>query len=640
MATKKNIPSHPSPKKDAFGAPRTLGPVSDLERHLPEQWWKTLFNSLYLRTDGDVVENQENAKIDVDLLERATGIKPTDTLLDVCCGQGRHCLELASRGYRYINGVDRSRYLIRLARKRARDHHFEGIRFSEGDARTLRFPAQSKDCVFIMGNSFGYFERAEDDIVVLEGVRRILKPGGTFVLDIVDGEWMAQNFEARSWEWIDQQHFVNRERTLSEDKKRIITREVVTNSEMGVLADQFYAERIYKFEEISSLLEKVGFRDVVLHDKIKSLSTREQDLGMMAHRMFLSAQAPEKSTSKPKKHEKISIAVAMGDPRLPDSVKRNGVFNEEDMSTIAKLKDALGLLTDFNFEYLDNHKTLIRQLVHETPKFVLNLCDEGYMNKAELELHVPALMDMLDIPYSGAQPGCLALCYDKSKVRSIAASLEIPVPLEAYVDPLDQSANIPSTFPALLKPCMGDSSIGITQHAVVNDASQIVNYIRFLQTSVADVPILVQEFLTGNEYSVGLIGNPGSFEPLPILEVDYSKLPPHLPKILSYESKWHPDSAYWKEITYRKAEISEEMKANLINYSCLLFDRLECRDYARFDFRCDSEGVPKLLEVNPNPGWCWDGKLNIMAGFADMKYHELLEMIIRTGLSRVELEAS
>jgi D-alanine-D-alanine ligase len=74
----------------------------------------------------------------------------------------------------------------------------------------------------------------------------------------------------------------------------------------------------------------------------------------------------------------------------------------------------------------------------------------------------------------------------------------------------------------------------------------------------------------------------------------------------------------------------------LVHFSGRLFERLGCRDYARFDFRADSHGVIKLLEVNPNPGWCWDGKFNLMAGFAGIEYHELLNMILNTARERIE----
>src|SRR5215470_10331744 len=85
---------------------RTLGPVSDLERHLPSDWWRTLFNSLYLETDGDVIENDRNTSEEVDLLIRTVGLERNDRILDLCCGQGRHSLELARRGFPHVTGLD------------------------------------------------------------------------------------------------------------------------------------------------------------------------------------------------------------------------------------------------------------------------------------------------------------------------------------------------------------------------------------------------------------------------------------------------------------------------------------------------------------------------------------------------------
>jgi len=95
---------------------------------------------------------------------------------------------------------------------------------------------------------------------------------------------------------------------------------------------------------------------------------------------------------------------------------------------------------------------------------------------------------------------------------------------------------------------------------------------------------------------------------LPVAELDYSSVPDDLPKICGYEAKWLPDSPYGK-IKFIKANIPEEMERDLLEWSIKLFERLDCRDYSRFDFRLNSEGYPKLLEVNPNPGWHFDGFL-------------------------------
>ncbi len=616
--------------------PKTVGPIPDLERHLPSDWWRTLFNSIYLKTDGDVVENDRNTARDVDLLIRAAGLEPNDRILDLCCGQGRHCLELARRGFKQIVGFDRSRYLIRLARKRAKTEGLS-VSFHEGDARRFRFPEESFHCVALMGNSFGYFDREEDDLAVLLSAQRVLRGGGFIAMDLADGEWLRSNFEKRSWEWIDQNHFVCRERSLASDGVRLVSREVVVHAEKGVIADQFYAERLYTRAEITQMLERVGFLSVRMHEGIITDSDRKQDLGMLAHRMFLTAEAPRKAAVARKKGPIFpKVTVVLGDPRLPDSVKRNGQFNEEDIETIRRLKEALTELPGYEYRYLDNHASLVADFRANPPQMVLNLCDEGFNNDAFLELHVPAVMEMLRIPYTGAGPTCLGLCYNKSLVRAIAAGLDVPVPLETYYDPDDQAATLPSAFPALVKPNTGDSSIGIRQNAVVRSPEELWGYLEQIRVELPGRSVLIQEFLTGPEYSVGIVGNPGlAFRNLPPLEVDYTGLDPGLPPILGYESKWIPDSPYWSQIKYHEARIDEDVRRRLFDYSNKLFERLDCRDYARFDFRTDAEGEIKLLEVNPNPGWCWDGKLNFMATFAGLRYAELLELILEAAQERI-----
>src|SRR5262245_16508507 len=631
----------PKARKPKRQSPRScLGPVADLEQHLPAEWWRKLFNALYVKTDGDVVENNENTRREVDFIVAAAAIQPHSQILDLCCGQGRHCLELARRGFKNVTGVDRSRYLIRLAKKRAQNEGLQVV-FKEGDARNPRLAEASFDCVAIMGNSFGYFSNKQDDEKVLSAVGKLLRPSGQLVLDITDGAYMADHFERRSWEWIDEHHFVCRERSLSADGERLISREVIVHDELGVIADQFYAERLYTRDGITKLLEKCGFRNVRHHGNAEALSDRDQDLGMMARRLLLSADAPQLPARKPRgKLQQIDVTVLMGDPRLPDTVKRDGTFNPEDMETIRRLKDALLELPAYKFRYLDNHATLDRDLSDLRTDLVFNLCDEGFNNDPFKELHVPAMLDALGLPYTGGAPAALAACYDKGLVRAVAMTLDVPVPLETYVRPGDQGATLPSVFPALLKPNTGDSSQGITKDAVVRNEKALLDYLDRLRMEFPKRSVLVQEFLTGAEYSVGLIGNPEQgLRALPILEVDYSRLDDRLPKILGYESKWEPDSPYWTQIKYREATLADQKQQQLIDNSSRLFERLGCRDYARFDFRADQRGEIKLLEVNPNPGWCWDGKMNIMAGFQGMRYAELLSQILLAAVERLGIVA-
>jgi D-alanine-D-alanine ligase len=148
----------------------------------------------------------------------------------------------------------------------------------------------------------------------------------------------------------------------------------------------------------------------------------------------------------------------------------------------------------------------------------------------------------------------------------------------------------------------------------------------------------MQEYLPGPEYGVGLIGNPeGELRALPPLEVDFSALPAGLAPILSYESKAMPDTPYWTDIRFKRAEIAPGLEAALAARAGAMFRRLGLRDYGRFDFRVGADGEAKLMEINPNPAWGNDGKLAFMAGFAGLGYPDLLRLILEAALKRCGL---
>src|SRR5690606_2791997 len=163
-------------------------------------------------------------------------------------------------------------------------------------------------------------------------------------------------------------------------------------------------ERLYTRESIAKLLEKTGFRNVRHHGSAEALSDRDQDLGMMARRILLSADAPVIKRKPRGKVQSVDVTVVMGDPRLPDTVKRGGAFQAEDYETIRRLKDALSEVRGFRFRYLDNHATLDRDLSELRTDLVFNLCDEGLNNDPFKELHVPAMLEALDLPYTGSGP--------------------------------------------------------------------------------------------------------------------------------------------------------------------------------------------------------------------------------------------
>lgn len=629
-------------KSNKFRKPlRCIGPVKDLEGYVKADWWSKIFNAFYLKTDGDVVDDITITSFEVDLFIKTLGLKTENSLLDICCGQGRHLFEFARRGISHLEGLDRSHYLIQRAKNMSRKEGLN-IKFREGDARKLPYQNDSFDAVTILGNSFGYFETAEDDLRVLKEVFRVLKPWGKILIDVTDGDYLRKHFQQRSWEWIGRKYFVCRERSLSFDKQRLVSREVITHVEKGVVQDQFYAERLYSKESISELLEKAGFQEVNFVAQITPDSKRNQDLGMMERRIIVIATAKKEWTPKKVKitKETKNVAVLLGDPKKPDPLKPLAKFDDDDFYTIDRLKEALNGFTGYNFIYLTDHDNFFEELKKLKGKidYVFNLCDEGYYNDPLKELHVPALLEMLSIPYTGSGPQTLAYCYDKSLVRGIAKEMDIPVPEAFFIKPEDATFQLPFDFPVIVKPNFGDSSFGITQNSVCYNIEQLINAISEIRERFGyDKPILVEEFLTGKDLTLGIIGNvPESYTVLPIGEEDYSELPQDLPKICAYEAKWDPASPYSKVKTI-SAHLPEYTARLIIEFSTKLFERLDCKDYSRFDWRLDNFGNPKLLEVNPNPGWCWDGHLAKMAQFSNISYPKMLEMILKESEKRLNL---
>jgi D-alanine-D-alanine ligase len=651
----------------------TRGPVDTLADHVPSEWWQDLFDETYLLTDGDVL-SASVTQHEVDMYVEHGSLTPQDRILDLCCGQGRHTLELARRGFNRVRGIDQSEFLIDTARQAA--HQLgRSVSFDQGDARALPYDDNAFDAVLLLGNSFGYFDAARDDQSVLEEVRRVLTPGGRLLLDLTDGDHTRKQFSPRSWEWAGDRHLVCRERELADDGTRLVAREIVIDVDQGVQDDQFYAERLYGRREISALLRRSGF-DALDFSRMEGRSERNQDLGMMAHRFVATAQLSARAPSDPSSRRNGGtstngrqdaesessgstnsfslnqspmgildgslpryVAVALGDPRRPDETKLDGTFGEEDYEVVEKLRDALGNLSEYEFIYFDNHDSLIDDLrtYGDAVDLVFNLCDEGLCNQPRQELHVPALLEAFDIPYTGAGPQCLAHCYDKSMVRGVASEMGIPVADGYFLrSGADLPVPLPISYPVLVKPNAADNSAGMTADCIADTRDELHRAIQSVREHVGpNENLLVEEFLTGADLTYGMIGNPsGDLRSLPITEDDYSRLPDDLPRFCGFDAKRNPDSPYWTEVEPVPADLPDDTRDQIQRDSHLLFERLGCRDYARFDWRLDGDGNPHLLEANPNPGWCWDGHLVEAAAFDGTSYPQVLDEILEAAYRR------
>lgn len=345
------------------------------------------------------------------------------------------------------------------------------------------------------------------------------------------------------------------------------------------------------------------------------------------------------------------ICVLLGDTKLPDPVKHRGKFNPEDFNVIERLKNALSLLNSYEFDYLSDHETLEEKVkkVAETGvyDYFFNLCDEGFQNRPEMEAYIPMLLERHNLLYTGAASRCLEICYDKHAVKEIAKSAEIPVSNDVLIDEKENKKikNLPFSFPAFIKPNYGDGSFAIDKNSLVYDTKQLENQVNRIREKLRKfrekADILVEEYLPGGEISAAIIGNGDKLD-IRLLQENFGGNT----KFSSSDTKWDPKSDGWNLTSSGAPTISNKIKEEIIRYSKYLFRGLECRDYARFDFRMNDKGRACFLEANPNCGWCWDGHL--VKAFLLGEYHldlfslegysSVLEKILKTAEERFDIE--
>ena len=261
-------------------------------------------------------------------------------------------------------------------------------------------------------------------------------------------------------------------------------------------------------------------------------------------------------------------------------------------------------------------------------EFVFNIA-EGYHGRSR-EAHVPALLEMAGVPYSGSDPLALALTLDKSLTKRVAFSLSIPTPEFWILNEAREVDKIPHRFPLFVKPLWEGSSKGIRRSSRVENQDALIIEIARLFTNYPKQPVLVEEHIPGREFTVGILGNQEP-EVLGVMEISF-KDGSRKDFCYSLEVKRN-----WQdEVDYElPAKINSAQERFISDAALRLFKILRLRDVARFDFRMDPQGKIYFLEVNPLPGLSSEsGDLVIMARKKGWSYGELIHKITQHAFSR------
>ncbi len=257
----------------------------------------------------------------------------------------------------------------------------------------------------------------------------------------------------------------------------------------------------------------------------------------------------------------------------------------------------------------------LQELQHLDCDLAFNLVEEGLNNDSALEPHLPALLDVYGVPYTGGDFLSLAITLDKARTKEILGYHGVPTPAFQIFTSADDPREARLAYPLIVKPLHEDASIGVFRDSVVRDEPSLRRRIRDVLERYHQ-PAIVEEYIHGRELSVGVVEQDTRRLVTPMNEVVFN-LPPDVPHVYSYVGKWDSESDEYNAIVPDQCPplaLPAGAEERIGRLALRVFELLRLRGYARVDFRLRDDGGLFVLEVNANP---LIGEYSVMATMAE-----------------------
>lgn len=329
----------------------------------------------------------------------------------------------------------------------------------------------------------------------------------------------------------------------------------------------------------------------------------------------------------------LNVAIILDNNSPGHGVPQDVVAYQEELATAQNIAASLerrghhSVLVPLEYSLSE----FISRLESSQPDVVFNLCSCAW-GEGRFEAHVAALLELMGMPFTGCGSLPLALCLNKVEAKRTLQRSGIPTPEFAVVH---SEAEIPQRikFPSIVKPAAEDASIGIDNDSVVDSVDVLKNRLEFL-ASYYPPPYLVERFIAGRELNVALWGGEQE-DVLPISEICFEDMPAGLWSIVSYAAKWHKDTPeYQFTVEICPAKLNKITRKRVEGVAQAAYNTLRCDGYARVDIRLDKDGIPWVLEVNPNPSIAEDGGFFRSAKAAGLDYDAMIERMVLNALVR------
>lgn len=271
------------------------------------------------------------------------------------------------------------------------------------------------------------------------------------------------------------------------------------------------------------------------------------------------------------------------------------------------------------------------QLQAQRPDVVLNLC-ESLVADSRGEMVVPALLEMLGVPYTGSSALSLGLSLHKDQAKQLLRANGIPTPDFAVLHSVAEVMSVRLPYPLIVKPSREDASMGIDFDSVVYDRGALGKAVgRQLRTFRQ--PVLVERFIEGQEVYVPLLGNHPR-QALPLSEVQFGQAFEGKPHIVGYRAKWELESPECKDSVPGPSTLSDVIEKRCIETAMAAFAALNCRDYGRVDLRVAADGQCYVIDINPNCDLHPQSGFAKAAAVSGISYPDLAWHLVELALER------
>lgn len=306
-----------------------------------------------------------------------------------------------------------------------------------------------------------------------------------------------------------------------------------------------------------------------------------------------------------------------------DPLDANAEFDAP--STIDVIANAIAA-NGFTVKKIGNASNLLEKIDNLGVDIVFNI-SEGLTGRNR-ESQVPILLEMAGIPFVGADALTLGLTLDKVMAKKIFISDKIPTPKFFEASSADALSDYDHCkFPLIVKPRFEGSSKGLSESSRVANIVELKKQVDFI-TKTYKQPALVEEFISGSEFTVAIVGNENP-EVFPVVQI-------------KIDGKLQLDDMFYTfaRITSDRLEyicpavISNDLKKKLDELALKVYRSVECRDFGRVDFRVDKDGNPYVLEINPLPSLSTEDVFMLIAQHIGITYEQMVGKILNSALKR------